>query len=174
MGPPYLPNSPFPQSGGTVSAHTCRIAPRPHHGAAAEGRWSRPRSPRLPGRPHTPRSPHAARNGWGEVTGPDRVAPGMLPLTCMFLAPTAMSSSPPYASSLYLTTTNKLSPEAIPKDSKCLVNLIAVSTDTPLTHYCPLTIASSLQNDSDTLWIHHHSFRPSYQPPSHPAPTAHL
>lgn len=73
----------FPQCGGTVFAHTCRTAPRPHHGATAGGRWSRPHSLPLPGRPCTPRSPHAARNGWGKVTGPSGVAPGALPLTCL-------------------------------------------------------------------------------------------
>lgn len=42
--------------------------------------------------------------GGGEVTGPDRVALGVLSLTCLLLTPTDTSSSPTLASPLYLAT----------------------------------------------------------------------
>lgn len=50
--------------------------------------------------------------------------------------------------------------EAISNVYQYPVNLIAESIDTPLTHYCLLAPYKM----TDTLWIHHHSFRPSTSP----------
>lgn len=160
MGPPQLPDSPSSQSGGSVSAHTCSTAPRPRHGAAAGGRWSRPRSLQLPGRLHTPRSPHAARNRWGKVTGPGRVAQRAAhPVSADHI-----TSASPLASSLHLIITHEPPIEANYHAHGSPIGFSPV-TEAPLTS----RPASSLEHASGTLCTRHQSIRPANSP-STPCP----